>query len=218
METSVCCIRLLTHLFSWRFQSNLRYWQWDKFGDWWRGRGSRTNSIHCQWFSGSIQKPRRGRRAPQSRGACQYKAVVSRQSDDNWTTDGTIEERGNTTCCCLRQSLKEELDFIRMWRTFWSFYGSQLENKTCWDRRLTIFMVLKCSETLKYQIFVLFCSKSKTKKYFQTGCQIQKGRQRNFLLSPRLHWTSEQQRKSLSDQQQSLSPIIPETCAFQRHW
>ena len=33
-ETSVCCIRLLSHLFSWRFQSNLRYWQWDKFGDW----------------------------------------------------------------------------------------------------------------------------------------------------------------------------------------
>ena len=45
-ETSVCCIRLLSHLFSWRFQSNLRYWQWEKFGDWWRGRGSRTNSIH----------------------------------------------------------------------------------------------------------------------------------------------------------------------------
>ena len=141
METSVCCIRLLTHLFSWRFQSNLRYWQWDKFGDWWRGRGSRTNSIHWQWFSGSIQKPRRGRRAPQSRGACRYKAVVSRQSDDNWTADGTIEERGNTTCCCLRQSLKEELDFIRMWGTFWIFYGSQLENKTCWDGRLTMFMV-----------------------------------------------------------------------------
>ena len=146
------------------------------------------------------------------------KAVVSRETDDNWTTDGTIEERGNITCCCLRQKSERGVGLYQDVRNILEFYGSQLENKTCWDRRLTMFIVPKCSETLKYQIFILFCSKSKTKKYFQTGCQIQKGRQRNFLLSPRLHWTSEQQRKSLSDQQQSLSPIIPETCAFQRHW
>ena len=141
METSVCCIRLLTHPFSWRFQSNLRYWQWEKFGDWWKGRGSRTNSIHWQWFSGSIQKPRRGRRAPQSRGACRYKAVVSRQSDDNWTADGVIEERGNTTCCCLRQKSERGVGLYQDVRNILEFYGSQLEYKTSWDGRLTMFMV-----------------------------------------------------------------------------